>query len=113
VLRVPFLQNKPCHPKLKGSATHPEITAVPPAVSVSSRMENSKPYKLRVVINALCCFINQILANNIRYYLEIKYQLDATDEFLLQICCCSSPQTGHTTHTLELLMIGIMVPETC
>jgi hypothetical protein len=68
---------------------------------------------------------------------EIKCQLDATDEFLLQILfagCC--PQTGHTTlsstpyrqlenqapnttgsnhlyNNLELLMMGIMVPETC
>jgi hypothetical protein len=68
-------------------------------------------------------------------YVEIKCQLDATDEFLLQICR-GSPQTGHTTpsstpyrqlekqtlntiggnhlyNTLELLMMGIMVPETC
>jgi hypothetical protein len=72
---------------------------------------------------------------------EIKCQLDATDEFLLQILLLaqqqgSSPQTGHTTrnytlyrqlenqapnttdsnhlyNTLEFLMMGIMVPETC
>jgi hypothetical protein len=82
-----------------------------------------------------------------RYYVEIKCQLDATDEFLLQILMLAqhfsgtimpiirSPQTGHTTpsstpyrqlenqtlnttgsnnlyNTLELLMMGIMVPET-
>ena len=97
-------------------------------------------------------------------YVEIKCQLDATDEFLLQILLLaqnvsdtitpiirrsrvlykwllpvifsSSPQTGHTTlsstpyrqlenqapnttgskhlyNTLEALMMGIMVPETC
>ena len=63
------------------------------------------------------------------YYVEIKCQLDATDDFYC-------PQTGHTTlsstpyrqlenqasntagsshlyNTLELLMMGIMVPETC
>jgi hypothetical protein len=86
---------------------------------------------------------------------EIKCQLDATDEFLLQILLLAqhvsgtfmpiglcvrfagrSPQTGHTTlnstlyrqlenqapntkgsnhlyNTLELLMMGIKVPETC
>jgi membrane carboxypeptidase/penicillin-binding protein PbpC len=79
---------------------------------------------------------------------EIKCQLDATDEFLLQILLfpqhvsgtfmpiISSPQTGHTTlnstlyrqlenqaqnttdsnrlyDTLELLMMGLKVPETC
>jgi hypothetical protein len=77
---------------------------------------------------------------------EIKCQLDAKDEFLLQILLLAqhvsgtiksgSPQTGHTTrsytlyrrlenqapnttdsnhlyNTLELLMMGIMVPETC
>jgi hypothetical protein len=70
---------------------------------------------------------------------EIKCQLDATDEFLLQMCvrfAGCSPQTGHTTlnstlyrqlenqapnatgsnhlhNTLELLKMGIMVPETC
>jgi hypothetical protein len=65
VLQVPFLQDKPSHPQLKRSATHPEITAIPLAVSVSSRMVNSKPYKL--VITASCCFTNQILENNIRY----------------------------------------------
>jgi hypothetical protein len=114
-----------------------------------------------------------VLTVNNRYYVEIKCQLDATDEFLLQILllarhvsgtlmpiirscrvlykwllsvvfgalfssfrCCSSPQTGHTTlnstlhrklenqasnttdsnhlyNTLELLMMGIRVPETC
>jgi membrane carboxypeptidase/penicillin-binding protein PbpC len=83
-----------------------------------------------------------------RYYVEIKCQLDATDEFLLQILLLaqhvsgtfmpiiSSPQTGHTTlnstlhrqlenqapnttnsnylyNILELLMMGIKVPETC
>jgi hypothetical protein len=107
----------------------------------------------------------------LRINVEIKCQLEATDEFLLQILlfaqhvsgtfmpiirssrvlykwllsvvfcawfssCCSSPQTGHTTlnstpyrqlenqeqnttgsnhlyNTLELLMMGIKVPETC
>jgi hypothetical protein len=73
---------------------------------------------------------------------EIKCQLDATDEFLLQILLFAqhvsgcSPQTGHTTLSstlyrqlenqapntagsshlydiLELLMMGIKVPETC
>jgi membrane carboxypeptidase/penicillin-binding protein PbpC len=80
---------------------------------------------------------------------EIKCQLDATDEFLLQILLLaqhvsgtfmpiirSSPKTGHTTlnstlyrqlenqapnttdsnhlyNNLELLMMGIKVPETC
>jgi hypothetical protein len=67
----------------------------------------------------------------------MKCQLDATDEFLLQIRFAGcSPQTGHTTlnstlhrqlqnqapnmagsshlyDTLELLMMGIKVPETC
>jgi hypothetical protein len=69
---------------------------------------------------------------------EIKCQLDATDEFLLQILLLAQhvSGTGHTTrnytlyrqlekqaanttdsnhlyNTLELLMMGIMVPETC
>jgi hypothetical protein len=79
---------------------------------------------------------------------EIKWQLDATGEFLLQILLLAqhvsgtimpiirSPQTGHITlnstpyrqfenqapnmrgsnrlyNTLELLMMGIMVPDTC
>jgi hypothetical protein len=97
-----------------------------------------------------------VLTVHRRYYVEIKYQLDATDEFLLQILLLAqdvsgtfmpscavcvrfagcSPQTGHTTlnstlhrqlenqapnttdrnhlyNTLELLMMGIKVPETC
>jgi membrane carboxypeptidase/penicillin-binding protein PbpC len=84
---------------------------------------------------------------NCSNYVEIKCQLDATDEFSLQILLLAhhvsgtfmpiiSPQTGHTTlnstlyrqlenqasnttdsnhlyNTLELLMMGIKVPETC
>ena len=92
--------------------------------------------------------------------MEIKCQLDTTDDFYCrsycllnmfraplcpssgareyytEVCCCSSPQTGHITlsstpyrqlenqapnttgsnhlyNNLELLMMGIMVPETC
>ena len=67
--------------------------------------------------------------------MEIKCQLDATDEFLLQILFLAQHVSGHhyahhhtdnlktkapnTTgsnhlyNTLELLMTGIMVPETC
>jgi len=71
---------------------------------------------------------------------EIKCQLDATEVFIagLIVCstCCSILQTGHITlsstpdqqlenhstkyhrqqplyKTLELLMMGIVVPETC
>ena len=85
----------------------------------------------------------QISGDNIILpYVEIKCQLDATDEFLLQILLLAqhvsgnSPQTWRTTlsstpyrqlenqapnttgsnhlyNTLELLMMGIMVPETC
>jgi hypothetical protein len=52
---------------------------------------------------------------------EIKYQLDATDEFLLQILLLAQleNQAPNTTgsnnlyNTLEPLMMGIMVPETC
>jgi len=72
---------------------------------------------------------------------EIKCQLDATEVFIAGLCvrfegCCSILQTGHITlsstpdqqlenhstkyhrqqplyNTLELLMIGIVVPETC
>jgi hypothetical protein len=58
---------------------------------------------------------------------EIKYQLDATDEFLLQILMATTskattisiftaPNTtgsNHLYNTLELLMMGIMVPEIC
>ena len=91
-----------------------------------------------------------VLTVHRRYYVEIKCQLDATDDFLLQILLLaqhitgtimpiirssrvSSPQTGHITlsstpyrqlenqapnttgsnhlyNTLELLMMGIMVP---
>ena len=85
----------------------------------------------------------QISGDNIILpYVEIKCQLDATDEFLLQILLLAqqvsgnSPQTWHTTlsstpyrqlenqapnttgsnhlyNTLELLTMGMMVPETC
>jgi hypothetical protein len=68
---------------------------------------------------------------------EIKYQLDATEVFIADlIACCSILQTGHITlsstpdkqlenhsmkyhrqqplyNSLELLMMGIVVPETC
>ena len=83
-------------------------------------------------------------------YVEIKYQLDATEVFIANLIacstcfglcvrfagCCSILQTGHITlsstpdqqlenhstkynkqqplyNTLELLMMGIVVPETC
>jgi len=68
---------------------------------------------------------------------EIKCQLDATDVFIADLmACCSILQTRHITlgstpdqqlenrstkyhrqqplyNTLELLMMGIVVPETC
>jgi len=71
---------------------------------------------------------------------EIKCQLDATEVFIADLIacstCCSILQTGHMTlssttdqqlenhntkyhrqqplyNTLELLMMGIVVPETC
>jgi hypothetical protein len=67
---------------------------------------------------------------------EIKCQLDATDEFLLQILLFAQHVSGtptlnstlywqlenqapnttdsnHLYNTLELLMMGIKVPETC
>ena len=53
-------------------------------------------------------------------YLEIKCQLDATDDFLLQILTDNLKikalnTTGNNLlyNTVELLMMGIMVPETC
>jgi hypothetical protein len=87
----------------------------------------NKSYKFDVVLNV-----------HRWYYVEIKCQLDATDEFLLQISwglCVRFAETGHTTlnstlyrqlenqapnttdsnhlyNALELLMMGIKVPET-
>jgi hypothetical protein len=102
------------------------------------------------VINPVSFKFDVVLTVHRRYYVEIKCQLDATDEFLLQIlvlaqhvtgtimpiigssrvlckwllpvvfsACFSSFQALNTTgsnhlyNTLELLMMGIMVPETC
>jgi len=67
---------------------------------------------------------------------EIKCQLDATEVFIADLIACSILQTGHITlsstpdqqlenhstkyhrqqqlyNTPELLMMGIVVPETC
>jgi hypothetical protein len=91
--------------------------------------------------------LKKVKIEHMLLHVEIKCQLDATDEFLLQILLLAqhvsgtimsiiSPQTGHTIlsstpyrqlenqapnttgsnhlyNTLELLMMGIMVPETC
>ena len=58
-------------------------------------------------------------------HVEIKFQLDATDDFLLQILLLAQPVSGttnqstkydrqhHLCNTLELLMMGIVLPETC
>jgi len=56
---------------------------------------------------------------------EIKCQLDATEVFIADLIACSTPDQqleNHSTkyhrqqplyNTLELLMMGIMVLETC
>ena len=77
----------------------------------------------------------------VKVYVEIKCQLDATEVFIADLTACSTCfghilQTGHITlssapdqqlenyntkyhrqqplyNTLELLMMGIVVPETC
>ena len=64
-----------------------------------------------------------ILTNNI---LEIKCQLDATDEFLqilllaqhvsgttMPIKAPNTTSSNHLYNTLQLLMMGIVVSETC
>jgi hypothetical protein len=77
--------------------------------------------------------------NDVIYYVEIKCQLDATDEFLLQILLLAQHVSGtfmpiirssrvlykwllpavnttggnHLYNTVELLMMGMKVPETC
>ena len=69
---------------------------------------------------------NEFQFNYISSYVEIKCQLDATDEFLLQILLLAQHVSGtimpiirssrvlyHLYNTLELLMMGIIVPETC
>jgi hypothetical protein len=43
------------------------------------------------------------LTVHLRYYVEIKCHLDATNDFYC----------NHLYNTLQLLMMGIMVPETC
>ena len=53
--------------------------------------------------------------------LEIKCQLDATDDFIADLIACSTcsgttmPIIRSSTlyNTLELLMMGIVLPETC
>jgi len=71
------------------------------------------------------------------YYVEIQCQLDATEVFIADLIACSILQTGRITlsstpdqlleknhstkyhrqqplyNTLELLMMGIVMPETC
>jgi hypothetical protein len=67
-----------------------------------------------------------VLTVHRRYYVEIKCQLDATDEFLLRILGHTTPSStpyrqleneapnmtgsNHLYNNLELLMMGIMVP---
>ena len=59
-------------------------------------------------------------------YVEIKCQLDATEVFIADLVVCSTCFGHHYAHhqelksqeqplynTLELLMMGIVVPETC
>ena len=51
-------------------------------------------------------------------YVEIKCQLDATDVFIAELIACSTCFGHHYAHhqelnTLELLMMGIVIPETC
>ena len=71
-----------------------------------------------------------ILTVHHRYYVEIKCQLDATEVFIADLIACSTCFGHHYAHhqelnsskyhrqqplynTLELLMMGIVVPETC
>jgi len=87
--------------------------------------------------NDLLSFILRYLASTKleHKYVEIKCQLDATDDIYCRLYCLLNmfreplcPSTGareyytegpnttgsdHLYNTLELLMMGIMVPETC
>ena len=71
---------------------------------------------------------NETFIVKFKLYVEIKRQLDATDDFYCRSYCllnmfraplCPSSGASNTTgsshlyNTLELLMMGIMVPETC
>jgi len=75
---------------------------------------------------------------NLSVYVEIKCQLDATEVFIADLIACSTsilqtgritlsstpdqllekpqqkiPHAATTVYTLELLMMGIVMPETC
>jgi len=43
---------------------------------------------------------------------EIKFQLDATEVFIADLIVCSTCFGHHYAHHQELLMMGIVVPET-
>ena len=43
----------------------------------------------------------------------IKCQLDATEVFIGDLIACSTCFGHHYAHHQELLMMGIVVPETC
>ena len=46
-------------------------------------------------------------------YVEIKCQLDAIEVFIADIFACSTCFGHHYAHHQELLMMDIVVPETC
>ena len=50
-------------------------------------------------------FFEVILTVHRRYYVEIKYQLDATDDIYCRFYCMLTCP--------ELLMMGMVLPETC
>jgi len=54
-----------------------------------------------------------ILTVHHRYYVEIKYQLDATDYIYCRFYCMLNMFRAILYNTLELLMMGIILPETC
>ena len=69
--------------------------------------------------------MGKMITRNMSSYVEIKYQLDARDDFYSRSYCLLNklyisifiaPNTTGSNllnNTLELLMMGIMVPETC
>jgi len=65
-------------------------------------------------------YIYHFQSNVSLMYVEIKCQLDATEVFIADLIACSTCFYRTKYHrqqplynTLELLMMGIMMPETC